>query len=260
MTTPSPAPVLSRRNQIVQDYENRTNVLLSTLALVYLLLFTLQAIYYYPDERWYVWANAFGNVLWILFALDLSFRFFMSSPKKGFFRHNWLDTITVVIPQLRALRALRAFSSKGVLAREGKGVFSRGALATGLVGAGIIVWVGALMVLSAERGAPGSDIESLSEAVWWCFETITTVGYGDFVPVTPTGRTVAVAIMLVGISVLGVVTATLSASLVKQAPPTPPAGPELLGEIDQLKRMVASLEAKLDAALAPSSPPSASGT
>lgn len=106
MTTPSPAPVLSRRNQIVQDYENRTNVLLSALALVYLLLFTLQAIFYYPDERWYVWANAFGNVLWILFALDLSFRFFMSSPKKGFFRHNWLDTITVVIPQLRALRAL----------------------------------------------------------------------------------------------------------------------------------------------------------
>lgn len=260
MTTPSPTPALSRRNQIVKDYESRTNVLLSTLALAYLLLFTLQAIYYYPDERWYAWANVFGNVLWLLFAIDLGFRYFMSSPKKGFFRRNWLDSITVFIPQLRALRALRAFSSKGVLSREGKGIFSKGALATGIMGAVVIVWVGSLMVLSAERGAKGSNIESLSEAIWWCFETITTVGYGDFVPVTPTGRTVAVAIMLVGISVLGVVTATLSASLVKQAPPTPPAGPELLGEIDQLKQMVASLEAKLDAVLAPSSRPSASGT
>ena len=242
MTTPQP---LSRRNQIVADYEARTNTLLSALALLFLVLYTLQAILYYPQETWYRAATWFGNFLWFVFAADLAFRYFMTSPKKGFFRRNWLDVITVVIPQLKALRAMRAFNQDGVLARKGKGVISGRAMATGVAGTAVVVWVGSLMVLSAERGTQGAEIVDLQDAIWWTFETITTVGYGDFVPITLTGRVVAVFIMLVGIAVLSVVSAGLAATLVKQAPPPPSPAPEILSELTELKAMVAALEAKV---------------
>jgi voltage-gated potassium channel len=87
----------------------------------------------------------------------------------------------------------------------------------------LVVWVGSLMVLGAERGAAGAEINTFGEAVWWSFETITTVGYGDFVPVTSMGRFIATLIMLVGISVLGVVSAGVAATLIKQTnvPPAP---------------------------------------
>ena len=151
------------------------------------------------------------------------------------------------MPQLRALRALRAFTSGGFLSK--KGFLSGGAMATAAIGVVVVVWVGGLMVLNAERGAPGAEIVSLGDAVWWAFETITTVGYGDFVPVTTQGRIYAVLVMFVGISVLGVVSAGMAATLVKKsATQTPPESPsqQVLDQIAELKEMIVKLEAKVD--------------
>jgi voltage-gated potassium channel len=79
-----------------------------------------------------------------------------------------------------------------------------------------LVYVGALAILQAERPDPGADIKSFGQAVWWAITTVTTVGYGDLSPVTTTGRVIAAPLMVGGISLVGVVTATLASWLVQR--------------------------------------------
>ena len=232
----------SRRQEWLDAYTKRVSPLLSLLALVYLATFSIQAIWYYPDATWFRYMNFFGNFLWVLFVIDLVVRFAVSPAKRHFFRKNLIDTITVVVPQFRAIRALRAFTSDGFVSKK-SGLISGGGLTSALLAALIVVWVGSLMVLNAERGAPNAEITSAADAVWWGFETVTTVGYGDFVPVTWDGRAMAVLVMLVGISVLGVVTASLSAVLVKSAHKSTDRVDEVLEELENLKAMIAKLEA-----------------
>ena len=247
MTTTDPEP--SPRQRWLDHYTHHTSALLSTLALVYLVTYSIQSIWPYNDTTWYAWLSAFALLLWLLFAIDLVFRFIMSTQKRHFFRRNLLDTITVVIPQFRALRALRAFTSGGILSK--KGLISGGAVATAVLAVLLVVWVGGLMVLNAERGAPGAEITTIGVAIWWAFETITTVGYGDFVPVTGAGRAFGVLVMFAGITVLGVVSASLAATLVKKgaSPDTEVEGPNhhVLKELTQLREAVMRLEARLSA-------------
>lgn len=242
MSTDTQTEEDNKRNTFIAAYEAKTNTLLSALALVFLFTFSIQVIWPDTNADWYHWMTIFSNVLWALFAVDLLFRFAVTTHKKHFFRRNWLDTLTVVVPQLRALRALRAFTANGILSK-GKGVFSGGAITSAALGTVIIVWVGSLSVLDVERGAAKAEITSLPDSIWWMFETITTVGYGDFVPVTWAGRAIAVVIMLVGISMLGMVSASLAATILKQNKPDP--ATEVLTELSELKAMVASLQQQL---------------
>jgi len=71
-------------------------------------------------------------------------------------------------------------------------------------------------MLDAERGAEDANIVSLQDALWWAASTVTTVGYGDRYPTTGLGRIIAVALMVVGIALLGVVTATVAAFFVSR--------------------------------------------
>jgi voltage-gated potassium channel len=244
-------PTVSERQTMLSNYLRITSPWMSLLALLYLLTFTAQSIFYDPKDEWFQVSNTFGNILWIIFALDLAVRFVMTTPKKGFFRKNWLDTITVILPQFRALRALRAFSKDGILAKTGKSPLTSGGIATAIIGTIIVVWVGSLMVLNAERGAKGASITNFGDALWWAMETITTVGYGDVVPVTTTGRILATLVMLLGISVLGAVTAGLASTLSRQSSRHVPPSQELLQEITELKSMVAALQAHAGLAPAP---------
>ena len=77
----------------------------------------------------------------------------------------------------------------------------------------LLVLVGALAGLDAERRSPEANITTFGDAVWWGLATITTVGYGDHLPVTPTGRAVAGTLMLAGVALLRVITASLASGL-----------------------------------------------
>ncbi|MEJ8654378.1 potassium channel family protein [Streptomyces sp. MS1.AVA.3] len=76
---------------------------------------------------------------------------------------------------------------------------------------------GAALVVVAESGTPRANITSYPRALWWSIETATTVGYGDFYPVTLWGRVIASFLMLSAITAFGVITAALATWFVGHA-------------------------------------------
>ena len=72
-----------------------------------------------------------------------------------------------------------------------------------LIAAGVIA-IGSFVMYFIESPHPDSQINSILDAVWWTAATVTTVGYGDIVPVTDTGKIIAIFFMFFGIAVLAI--------------------------------------------------------
>jgi voltage-gated potassium channel len=102
--------------------------------------------------------------------------------------------------------------------------------------------VAAAAVLEFERGNPQANIDSYPDALWWAVTTITTVGYGDRFPMSPAGRGVAVVLMIAGIAMFGVITATIAAYFVEQK-----AEEDVASRLDQIMDRLDTIEATLQA-------------
>ena len=156
-------------------------------------------------------------VIWLLFAIDYVVRLILAAPRGLWFRRHIFALLIVLMPALMPIRLLRVVTTTPLLQRN-KGTAIRSRI--GIYGAGaamVLIWMAALGVLDAERASPDANIQTFGEAIWWAFVTITTVGYGDYYPVTGPGRTVAVMLMAGGVAVLSVVTATLSSWIIDRA-------------------------------------------
>jgi voltage-gated potassium channel len=161
---------------------------------------------------------------WAVLVVELVVRFAAAESKWRFVRRHPLDIAAVVLPVLRPLRLLRLLTLLNVLNRYAGSSF-RGRVGVYLLASvSLIVFMGSLAILDAERGGDG-PIKTFGDALWWALATITTVGYGDMYPVTTEGRFVAAGLMFCGIGVLGVVTGTFASWLVDRV--------EAIEEIDE---------------------------
>ena len=80
----------------------------------------------------------------------------------------------------------------------------------------LIVIFGGIGMYLAEYKHPGSNITTLGDAFWWAIETITTVGYGDYTPVTVVGRVIAVIVMFSGIGIVVSIVSIISQRRIKR--------------------------------------------
>jgi voltage-gated potassium channel len=96
-----------------------------------------------------------------------------------------------------------------LLGREGRSLHSKAAAGATLALVAVML-LGSWAVTEAERGAFGANLTSYPRALWWSVETATTVGYGDYYPVTVWGRVIACMVMVVGITTYGMITAAIA--------------------------------------------------
>ena len=161
-------------------------------------------------------ADVSMNVMWAVFALDYVVSLTLAEHRWTWFTHHLFDLLVVLLPMIRPLRVLRILTALHALHRT-SGMALRGRIAVYVSSSVLVlILIGSLAILDAERHAPGATITTYPKALWWTVVTITTVGYGDYSPITPTGRVIALAIMLAGIALIGVVTATLASWIVDE--------------------------------------------
>jgi voltage-gated potassium channel len=155
-------------------------------------------------------------VAWAVFAVDYVARVVLVPDRGRYVIRHLHDLAVIALPLLRPLRLLRLVTVISALNRRA-GSSLRGRVVVYVAGATTLLSaVAALAMLDAERTAPGANITSIGDSLWWAVTTITTVGYGDRYPTTTTGRFIALGLMLAGIALLGVVTATLASWLVER--------------------------------------------
>jgi voltage-gated potassium channel len=73
-----------------------------------------------------------------------------------------------------------------------------------IIAAALVILVGTIVEYNIESKVPNTQIKTYLDSLWWCVSTVTTVGYGDIVPVSNLGRIVAVFYMFFGISMISI--------------------------------------------------------
>ena len=193
-----------------ERWERRSEWPLTVAAIVFLLPYAWPILDLELSPEWHTVCDLLSWATWALFVVDYIARLFLSRRRWRFVRSHLLDLVVLALPLLRRLRLLRLIPLLAILNRRA-GVSLRGRVATYVGGASVLLlFVAALAALDAERDAPDANISGYGDALWWALTTMTTVGYGDHFPVTMTGRLVGAALMLCGIALLGVVTASLA--------------------------------------------------
>jgi voltage-gated potassium channel len=154
-------------------------------------------------------------VSWLAFAFDLSFNLLQVSDKLRYLRSHPLEVLAVALPFLRPLRLLR-FVSFSTLVFEKVNLGKSVSISFRVISIALfLTYLAGIEITLAERGNPEATIQSVGDGLWWAITTLTTVGYGDIYPTTTQGRLIAVGLMISGICVLGVISATVAAWFVR---------------------------------------------
>ena len=242
-----PAPLTPDQIAARERWQHRFNLPILLAAVVPLFINS-------PNARWAAVVVGFGS--WIIFVVDLVVQRRID-PHYLRRRNGRIDLAIVIltfpyylIPGLTGASAILLLARLGRVARVLMATKGLRRLAERLgkvaVIAAIIVGLCSLTAYEAEH-ATNPGFATIGDAFWWGIVTLTTVGYGDIVPRTTTGRLAGVAIMFTGIAVLGVLAGSLAAlfNLDRPDEPEPAEKGSVPAELEALRAELRSLEERL---------------
>ena len=214
--TPAVTDIAARDRRLTQ-WERRTATPLLVLAVLFLFLLTVPVVDQHLPRVARDGLRVADVLIWSAFTVDYVVRLRLAAQRKRFVLTHLPDLAMIALPALRPLRILRLVSLTHSMARRSAGTVLVDTSRAVAASAVLVVYLGAVGVLDSERDAHGANITSFGDALWWASTTISTVGYGDRYPVTSQGRVIAVGLMIVGIGLLGLLTAGFAAWFVRQA-------------------------------------------
>ena len=198
------------------SWKKRTAIPLMIASLAYLLAYSWRVIADLNGPERTV-ATMIVVITWAMFIIDYLVRLLMADRRMVWFRTHLADLAFALIPVLRLVRLLRVLTLlPGVRSTAGDRLRVR-IMVYGIGASVILIYVSSLAVLEVERHAPGATITTFGIAIWWACVTVTTTGYGDYLPVTDAGRVVASALMFGGVALAGIITASLASWVLERA-------------------------------------------
>jgi voltage-gated potassium channel len=213
---------------------------MAILAVVFLVVFTAVVVWTDMPKGLRVACLVIQGCIWLVFLADLIVRVMLADRRLLWLLTHPLDVLAVLWPAFRPLKILAVIGDRRF--RADKAV-TRTTQAVG-VAAVLLIWVCSVAVLAAERGQPGSSIENIGDAVWWAFVTIATVGYGDMVPVTAPGRGIGIVLMVVGLALVAIITASVASWFVSRTRGA--ADEEEVSRDEEHRNRIMELEHKID--------------
>ena len=213
--------IRERLNEFVEQHEVGWELAMAGLALIWVALgFLLDeaGAGVRPDLE----AAELG--LTIVFVLEFGSRLLAAHDRLQYLRRHWVDALALAPPiralrilrLLRLLRLVRAFSGIYRASMHVEGLARHRGFAWLLVGWLTVMVICSAAVYGLEHGGAQSVINSPFDALWWGVSTLTTVGYGDAVPVTQEGKLAAMVLMLLGIGLFSAITASITSYFVSQ--------------------------------------------
>jgi voltage-gated potassium channel len=161
--------------------------------------------------------------LTVVFVAEYASRLYAAHDRVQYARGHLIDVLALVPPiralrvlrLLRLLRLIRAFAGFYRVALHLQGIARHRGFAWLVVAWLSVMAIASAGVYVAEHGV-NTLFDSPFDALWWGVTTLTTVGYGDTVPVTPEGRLAAMVLMLLGIGLFSAITASITSYFVNQ--------------------------------------------
>lgn len=233
---------LPQRKDILNKLSNLKDLIIILWVLADIILLTLT--YFINFNNIYSFIVIFDTGLCSVLIAEFSYNLYRKENKLAYLREDWKGVIVDILAMfpyelltfgsygfIRLLRLIRIFALFGKGRRNIFNFIEKTHLNYILFTLILIVAASTIAVLVLES-SPTDEINTPLDALWYVVSTITTVGYGDIVPISPGGKVLGIILMIVGVGFFSLLTATLSSYFMRDME---------TGE-KELKKQVESLE------------------
>ena len=183
------------------------------------------------------------DMVWVINAFDFMLTAYVADHSMRWVNAHTIGLIILILPLIPQFGFARMIAALYILHRGMRG-WARRHFHLYIVGASVLLLsMGALLVFEAERHVPGASITTFPDALWWAVVSVTTMGYGAYYPITLTGRLITVAMVIGGISLIGVITGVCTSWVIDETSDMHAAK----GDAPMTREQAERIERKLDA-------------